>query len=525
MIRSSLVLALLCLWAGIACAQTNENLSALAGLDGEPSLAVNPANSRNIVAGWMRIRQDGKVWIAVRASLDGGATWSPIKFLPHDEAPNGSADVSITFHRSGAAYLTYVDYRTSPDTVGGVYLVKSTDGGINWSSPRRAFGGHESPDLPFDRPWVAVDNSGGPSDGTVYVTTMSAYWYPGRHHIYVRSTADDGATWSPIRLVDPDPFSVGILTRSYGAPAVGADGRLHVAYLALDTANGPIPRNYLATSDNMGATFETRSIGPAALGRTDAGFSRGYCLAAHPDRADVLSFVWVDSRFGDNDVLHRRSTDGGRTWLAPDRINGDSLGNGAAQDQAWAAYSHRGQLGIAWRDRRNFGAGAAVPFEVYGAVSADAGASFAPNVRLSTEPSPYSALPCCNSFIGVAVADSVLVANWGDYRGGDWDVYWAAAPAAVAAVPAATALGRLLEVWPNPSARDVAIRFELAAGCDVAVRVVDLLGREVALLMHGTAQAGEHVVRWSCEGVPAGPYFVRVEGAGRALVAPLLHRH
>lgn len=83
----------------------NANLSNLAGFDGEPSIAVNPMNHENIVAGWMRLRLDGKIWIAVRASFDGGTTWSPIQFLPHVNPDYGSADVSITFHRTGIAYL------------------------------------------------------------------------------------------------------------------------------------------------------------------------------------------------------------------------------------------------------------------------------------------------------------------------------------------------------------------------------------------------------------------------------------
>ena len=61
-------------------AQTNINLSNLLGFDGEPSLAVNPTNPSNLIAGWMRLRQDGKVWIATKATFDGGQTWSAINF-------------------------------------------------------------------------------------------------------------------------------------------------------------------------------------------------------------------------------------------------------------------------------------------------------------------------------------------------------------------------------------------------------------------------------------------------------------
>ena len=175
--KSLFIILLLTLTALSSSAQTNYNLSNLAFFDGEPYIAVNPANQNNVIAGWMRMRADGKIWIATKSSFDQGQTWSSIQYMPHDTIINGSADVSIAFHSSGTAYLSWINFRTSPDTSGAIFVSKSLDGGLTWGTANNVIDGTDKPDLPFDRPWIAVDNSGGPNDGVIFVTSMSAYWY------------------------------------------------------------------------------------------------------------------------------------------------------------------------------------------------------------------------------------------------------------------------------------------------------------------------------------------------------------
>ncbi len=196
----------------IISAQANDlNLSNLGSFDGEPALAVNPANPDNIIAGWMRLRIDRKMWIATRASFDGGASWGKYTFLPHIDTAYSSADVSIAFHNSGIAYLSYIDVDWS-DTTATVFVAKSPDGGLSWETPAPVFHSSDTPDKPIDRPWIAVDNSGGPNDGAIYVTAMSLYFdtiYP--HHVYLKTSTDGGTTWSGIVQVDDSLHSVGVL--------------------------------------------------------------------------------------------------------------------------------------------------------------------------------------------------------------------------------------------------------------------------------------------------------------------------
>ena len=68
--------------------------------------------------------------------------------------------------------------------------------------------------------------------------------------------------------------------------------------------------------------------------------------------------------------------------------------------------------------------------------------------------------------------------------------------------------------------------FSVARETRVHVSVVDLMGREVAVLADGVAPAGSHHVSWDHAAVaPAGMYFVRYQAEGRVLVRrfALLH--
>ncbi|MCC6818733.1 MAG: exo-alpha-sialidase, partial [Bacteroidia bacterium] len=405
-------------------AQTNYNLSNLLSFDGEPYIAVNPANQNNIIAAWMRLRADGKIWIATKASFDKGQSWSAINFMPHDSVINGSADVSIAFHHSGTAYLTWINFRTNPDTAGAVFISKSIDGGLTWGTPNKVIDDKDKPDNPFDRPWVAVDNSGGINDGAVYVTSMTAYWRTGQHHIYLRTSSDGGLTWGMVKQVDTAGFSVGVLTACYGGISIGKDGNAYIAYLSYDVSVSPFVRYFCATTNNLGITFQRNLVGNASISGGSS-FTRAWSVAANPAINGNAVLTWVDNRNGDYDILISKTINGGLTWTSPTRVNDDSLSNGIEQDMVWANFSPSGKLAIAWRDRRLNGIGSTVPFDLFAAYAIDSVNTLSSNFRITSVSSPYFAVPQGNSFIGCAISDSSIYFNWGDYRNSpDWDIFF-----------------------------------------------------------------------------------------------------
>jgi photosystem II stability/assembly factor-like uncharacterized protein len=63
---------------------------------------------------------------------------------------------------------------------------------------------------------------------------------------------------------------------------------------------------------------------------------------------------------------------------------------------------------------------------------------------------------------------------------------------------------------PNPFSRTTVIRFALPKAGQVDLKVYDLIGQEVATLINGERQAGEHSVVFDGQDLPNGVYFYRL---------------
>ena len=64
--------------------------------------------------------------------------------------------------------------------------------------------------------------------------------------------------------------------------------------------------------------------------------------------------------------------------------------------------------------------------------------------------------------------------------------------------------------YPNPFNPSTTISYQLLVPGDVTLKVVDLLGREVAMLVRERQTAGHHSVRWNAGGFPSGMYFLEL---------------
>ena len=68
----------------------------------------------------------------------------------------------------------------------------------------------------------------------------------------------------------------------------------------------------------------------------------------------------------------------------------------------------------------------------------------------------------------------------------------------------------LYEAFPNPFNSMTTIRYDLPLAGEVTLTIMDLNGREIALLADGNTVAGSHSVTWNASNQPSGAYLLKL---------------
>jgi endoglucanase len=93
------------------------------------------------------------------------------------------------------------------------------------------------------------------------------------------------------------------------------------------------------------------------------------------------------------------------------------------------------------------------------------------------------------------------------------------AAGATTAVPmgAGPSLDMLATPWPNPSAGGTRFAIQLPEPGQVRLAIVDVAGRQVAILAQGALDAGRHEYEWTTAGSVTKPgiYWARLDADGR----------
>ena len=172
----------------------------------EPSLAVSPTDSNNLIAAWQQDRSYAARGNVVGYSTDGGRQWNVVVVPGATTCTKGQlgvADAWLTFDRAGTAYLESLAGRAGGDgIVSSVIVNTSTDGGRSWSAPTRVTTGSAYD----DKPSIATDPT---HAGVVYVV-----WQRFRglntckpdcpSSIYFSRSQDSALTWSAPRAIAPN---------------------------------------------------------------------------------------------------------------------------------------------------------------------------------------------------------------------------------------------------------------------------------------------------------------------------------
>ncbi|MBI5879939.1 MAG: exo-alpha-sialidase [Chloroflexi bacterium] len=351
----------------------NSNLTARfpTNKQNEPTVAVNPADERIVLAGSNDEQRQppcgpGSVrgpnaapsdcsffpdvgTSGIYRSTDGGQTWANLGLLDDQPAWQASALVSdgdpvIVFgpqpdgqggfsYANGARayYATLASYKSGrspypPQKAPELIAVSwSDDNGSTWSAPVIVVTKNNPNDF-NDKEAIWVDRlPSSPYFGRAYVTwtqfrsaTFTGY---GNEPIAVAVSADGGASWSSPKQLSPAGNNGTGNGRQGSAVRSGPDGAVYVAW-----EQGPA--QVLATSRDGGNSWSrpatiapvsdiTDPI-PGANFRTDSFLS----LAADPRAGTTTVYAaWVNRTTAGGRVVVAKSADRGQTWSAPATVS------------------------------------------------------------------------------------------------------------------------------------------------------------------------------------------------------------
>jgi trimeric autotransporter adhesin len=133
----------------------------------------------------------------------------------------------------------------------------------------------------------------------------------------------------------------------------------------------------------------------------------------------------------------------------------------------------------------------------------------------------------CNTSVGdlYAEGDDIYVGGNFTVAGGKPSLMIGRWSSAVASAPDdARDMASPILLSPTPFSGSTAISFTLAASAPVRLSIVDLAGKELAILVDRPLPAGDHQRIWDASAYPAGVYLCRLEIDGTTTVAKMIKR-
>jgi hypothetical protein len=329
-----------------------QSLTAAPGYFTEPGVAVNARNPEQVVA----VFQDNA---HASYSLNGGREWHAASGV---EPPNYrvSGDVSVTYDAQGHAIICYMafdklgtfNYWGHNSSRNGLFVRRSLDGGKTWEADHIPIIEHPTaPGVPWeDKPYIVADNGKGPYAGNLYVGWTR--WTLTDSEILLSRSTDGGKTWSkPIEIDDHPGLPRDDNGALEGFAAVAApDSTLYAVW---SSGEGIV----LTSSHDGGRTFSRPHrivrTAPIMFAVQTLERANGFPQIAMDAKSGRLYVTWSDYRNGDLDVFCAASSDNGKTWSPPVRVNSDPLHDGADQFFQWSAVDPSdGSVNVVFYDRR-----------------------------------------------------------------------------------------------------------------------------------------------------------------------------
>lgn len=354
-----------CLVVSFAVTTNAPNVSLLApgGATVEGAVAIAPNNSFLAVAAGIRT-SSGVTVVDTFRSHDGGTTWianGPLPLTAGSVTLTKQWDPVLAFDRTGTAFLTVVGETTTG--LWTIVVYRSTDGGGSWTGVDAA----QNKAGNSDKPWLAIDNSGGAFDGSLYLT-----WYTfggGVRGMHIARSRDHGITWNeaPVMTTGGWPFI-----------AAGADGSVYASFYGIESDVD------VARSTDGGVTFAS------PVRAAPQPFSTSFGTIAHQIAADVSAKSTRGNLYAvypcETGICFVRSLDRGATWSSPKTLS--QAGNDAGLPSV-TVDPVSGEVLVSWMNRPSGSVSAAL----YATRSLDGGGTF-------EAPQPFSDLVAAQQAAG-----------------------------------------------------------------------------------------------------------------------------
>lgn len=408
-------------------------------------------------------QRDGNSEIYYKRSTDGGSIWGADNRLTIDNASSWNTSLAVL---GSVVHVVWIEDR---DGNWEIYYKHSTDGGTNWGADTRLTNNSSFSEFPS----ISVSGS-----------VVSVVWMDnrdGNYEIYYKQSSDGGASWSAdTRLTSNSAFS--------STPSVSVSGLVvHVIWRDFRDGNYEI---YYKHSTDGGTNWQP-----------DTRLTDNFADSGDPSvsaSGSVVNVVWMDNRDGYHDIYYKGSTDGGSNWQQDIKITYNLAGPGSPSVSASGLVVH-----VVWQDFRDG------DWEIYYKRSTDSGTSWGGDTRL-TNNSSYSELP------SVSVSGSAVHVLWSDNRDGNLEIYYKRNPNGNVTgieninseLPTAFELS---QNYPNPFNPVTTIQYSIPQRSNVTLKVYDVLGKEIAVLVNEEKDRGVYTAGFDGTGLASGMYLYRLK--------------
>lgn len=509
--------------------------------EGEPYIAINPTDSLNIVVSFMAFTADSELDFPIYTSFDGGESWALSSYnarsvLTPGGLNLGGGDPLLAFDNSGRLYfghlyLAAADFSDFLSPTFTIYWAYSDDGGMNFQIPDDNImaqakvglfdGLITDGDGVFDRPWYAIDRSGGNCEGNLYVSGL---------FIGSDTTSLPSGMVVKRKIAGQDTFvpthtkvSIDTLVQ-FGNIQSDNQGTLHVTYGNLNT-----DKLMYARSTDCGETFSTPvSIGAFVWDEAATTYditdrdNPAMSLGVEPITGNVHA-VWSSFENGVSKSYYVRSTDAGTTWEAPKEFS-ELISN--VDVQAYfpnLAVSPNGRVSISWYDLDANDSGHYVIAE-----SLDGGVTFDDFTQLSSSVTPFADYECTSSplgdtcpffgdYFGSARTDCRSYSVWSDGRDGQGPKIYMGITNHCGMVTGTTDFYPITDkialqsLYPNPARDEFYVEIALEQSTELNIRLQDTQGRPVKNIMAQSLTDGEHRISLNVNDLPSGVYILTIE--------------